>query len=116
MEVAKRTEIKPDREIYLGERLKPRQIGRASHRTLMRKPWCCAKVHSEKARSWTCRLTRWMSIRSRKEGCSKIKRILRYDESRRQEALVEVIGKAISTVTAKAARAFFKHCDYGMLV
>jgi transposase len=48
------------------------------------------------------------------EAFSKVKRILRKAESRTREALVEAIGAAISTVTAKDARGFFEHCGYGM--
>ncbi len=51
------------------------------------------------------------------EAFSKVKRILRKAESRTREALVEAIGAAISTVTARDdARGFFEHCGYGMLV
>jgi transposase len=50
------------------------------------------------------------------EAFSKVKRILRKAESRTREALVEAIGAAISTVTAKDARGFFEHCGYGMVV
>jgi transposase len=50
------------------------------------------------------------------EAFSKVKRILRKAESRTREALVEAIGAAISTVTAKDARGFFEHCGYGMSV
>jgi transposase len=50
------------------------------------------------------------------EAFSKVKRIVRKAESRMWEALVEAMGTAISTVTAKDARGFFEHCGYGMLV
>jgi transposase len=50
------------------------------------------------------------------EAFSKVKRIVRKAESRMREALVEAMGTAISTVTAKDARGFFEHCGYGMLV
>jgi transposase len=50
------------------------------------------------------------------EAFSKVKRILRKAESRRRKALVEAIGVAISTVTAKDACGFFEHCGYGTLV
>ena len=50
------------------------------------------------------------------EAFSKVKHILRKAESRMREALVEAIGAAISTVTAKDARGCFEHCGYGMLV
>jgi transposase len=50
------------------------------------------------------------------EAFSKVKRFLRKSESRTREALVEAIGAALSTVTAKDARNFFEHCGYGMLV
>jgi transposase len=50
------------------------------------------------------------------EAFSKIKGILRQIGARTREALVEVIGKALDTVTAKDACGFFVHCGYRMLV
>ena len=48
------------------------------------------------------------------EAFSKIKGILRKAEARTREALVEAIEVAISAVTARDARGFFKHCGYGL--
>ena len=50
------------------------------------------------------------------EAFSKIKGILRKAEARTQEALVEALGPALSSVTEEDARGFFKHCGYGTLV
>jgi len=50
------------------------------------------------------------------EAFSKIKGFLRQIGARTREALVEAIGKALDTVTAKDACDFFVHCGYRMLV
>ncbi len=50
------------------------------------------------------------------EAFSKIKGLLRKSEARTREALLEAIGAAISTVTAKDARGFFEHCGYHAVV
>jgi transposase len=50
------------------------------------------------------------------EAFSKIKELLRKAEARTREALVEAIGSALSTLTAKDARGFFEHCGYRMSV
>jgi transposase len=50
------------------------------------------------------------------EAFSKIKGFLRQIGARTREALVEAIGKALDTVTAKDACGFFVHCGYRMLV
>jgi hypothetical protein len=38
---------------------------------------------------------------------------MRKAEVRTREALIEAMGKAISAVSARDARGFFKHCGYG---
>jgi transposase len=50
------------------------------------------------------------------EAFSKVKRLLRKVESRTRDALVEAIGSALSAVTTKDARGFFKHCGYPVSV
>jgi transposase len=46
------------------------------------------------------------------EAFSKLKGFLRKAEARSREALVEAIGKALDTITARDARGFFEHCGY----
>ena len=46
------------------------------------------------------------------EAFSKVKASLRRARARSRETLVGAIGRAISTVTARDARAFFEHCGY----
>lgn len=46
------------------------------------------------------------------ETFSKIKALLRRAGARIREALVEAIGRALDTVTARDARGFFEHCGY----
>ena len=46
------------------------------------------------------------------EAFSKIKGILRKAEARSRAALVEVLGTAISAITARDVRGFFEHCGY----
>ena len=46
------------------------------------------------------------------EAFSKVKGLLRKAEARSREALVEAMGKALDTVTARDARGFFAHCGY----
>ena len=43
---------------------------------------------------------------------SKVKTSLRRVRARSREALIGAIGRAISAVTARDARAFFEHCGY----
>ena len=50
------------------------------------------------------------------EAFSKIKGFLRQIGARTRAALVEAIGKALDTVTAKDACGFYVHCGYRMLV
>ena len=50
------------------------------------------------------------------EAFSKTKAILRKVEARTREALVGVMGAAISSVTALDARDFFEHCGYGFSI
>jgi transposase len=50
------------------------------------------------------------------EAFSKIKRLVRKAEARTREALVEVIGSALSAVSSEDARSFFEHCGYRMPV
>ncbi len=47
---------------------------------------------------------------------SKIKAIVRRAEARTREALVEALSAAISEVSTRDARGFFKHCGYSMSV
>jgi transposase len=46
------------------------------------------------------------------EAFAKIKNLLRKAAARSKEALVEVIGAALSAVTAADARGFFEHAGY----
>jgi transposase len=46
------------------------------------------------------------------EAFSKVKASLRRAWARSRETLVEAIGRAISGVTVRDARAFFEHCGY----
>jgi transposase len=46
------------------------------------------------------------------EAFSKIKGFLRKVEARTREALIEVMGKALSVITTQDARGFFAHCAY----
>ncbi len=46
------------------------------------------------------------------EAFSKIKDILRKAEARSCVALVEMLGAAISAITARDVRGFFEHCGY----
>jgi transposase len=46
------------------------------------------------------------------EAFSKIKGLIRKVEARSREALLEVIGAAISAITGQDARGFFEHCGY----
>jgi hypothetical protein len=50
------------------------------------------------------------------EAFSKIKGFVRQIGARTREALVEAIGKALDTVTAKDAWGFFVRCGYRMLL
>jgi transposase len=46
------------------------------------------------------------------EAFSKVKGLLRRAEARTREALMEAMGRALYTVTARDARGFFEHCGY----
>lgn len=46
------------------------------------------------------------------EAFSKVKGLLRKAEARTRYALVEAMGRALSTVSARDARGFFEHCGY----
>lgn len=46
------------------------------------------------------------------EAFSKTKRLLRKAEARSRQALVEAIGRALSTISAQDAWGFFEHCGY----
>ena len=46
------------------------------------------------------------------EAFSKIKGLLRKAEARTREGLIEALGVAIWTVSARDARGFFEHCGY----
>jgi transposase len=50
------------------------------------------------------------------EAFSKVKRILRKAQARTREALIEALRVAISAVTARDARGFFKHGGYHLPV
>jgi len=50
------------------------------------------------------------------EAFAKIKRLVREAEARTREALIEVIGSALSAVTTEDIRGFFEHCGYRMSV
>ena len=47
------------------------------------------------------------------EAFSKVKGLLRKAEARTREALVETIGRALSTVTSEDATGWFAYCAYG---
>jgi transposase len=49
------------------------------------------------------------------EAFSKIKSLLRKAEARSRERLVEAMGRAISAVTARDAKGFFKHRGYRLV-
>jgi putative transposase len=46
------------------------------------------------------------------EAFAKIKCLLRKAEARTREALIEVMGQALSAVTVADSRGFFAHCGY----
>ena len=46
------------------------------------------------------------------EAFGKMKALIRKVEARSREALLEVIGAAISAITDQDARGFFEHCGY----
>jgi transposase len=46
---------------------------------------------------------------------SKVKGILRRAEARTRESLVEAMGPALSAVSARDARGFFRHCGYSVM-
>ena len=50
------------------------------------------------------------------EAFSKIKGLVRKAEAMTKEALLEVIGLALSAVTTDDARGFLEHCGYRMPV
>ena len=50
------------------------------------------------------------------EAFSKIKGVLRKAQARTREALIEALGVAIWTVSARDARGFFEHSGYGLFV
>ncbi len=61
----------------------------------------------------------WLTITAKcsiEEAFSKIKVALRKAQARTREALIEALGVAISTVTAKDARGFFEHGGYHLPV
>src|SRR5215212_2987288 len=51
-----------------------------------------------------------------REAFSKVKGILRKAEARTREGLVEALGAAISSVSARDAQGFFEYCGYGTSV
>ncbi len=46
------------------------------------------------------------------EAFSKVKCLLRKAEARNREALVEAMGRDLSSISARDARSFFEHCGY----
>ena len=46
------------------------------------------------------------------QAFSKLKALLRGAEARTREALIEAMGAALSTISARDARGFFGHCGY----
>jgi transposase len=46
------------------------------------------------------------------EAFAKVKTLLRRTGARTREALIEAMGRALDTVTARDARGFFEHCGY----
>jgi transposase len=46
------------------------------------------------------------------QAFSKIKGLLRRAEARTRESLIEALGPALSAVSARDARGFFRHCGY----
>jgi hypothetical protein len=48
------------------------------------------------------------------EACSKIEGLVRKAEAKTREALIDAIGSALTAVTSRDARGFFKHCGYRM--
>jgi transposase len=46
------------------------------------------------------------------EAFSKLKATLRGAEARTREALIEAMGRALSTISARDAWGFFGHCGY----
>ena len=46
------------------------------------------------------------------EAFSKVKALLRREEARTKEALVEAIGRALDTITPEDAEGWFGHCGY----
>jgi transposase len=50
------------------------------------------------------------------EAFSKINGLMRNAEARSRQALLEVLGAAISALSAQDARGFFEHCGYRAMV
>jgi transposase len=50
------------------------------------------------------------------QAFSKIKSYLREACARSQDKLMEIIGEALSTITASDAEGFFEHCGYRAVV
>ena len=48
------------------------------------------------------------------EAFSKIKGVLRKAAARTKEALIEAIAQALSAVTPRDAKGWFKHCGYNI--
>ena len=49
------------------------------------------------------------------QAFSKVKGLLRRAEARARESLIEAMGVALCTVSARDARGFFGHCGYGSM-
>ena len=49
------------------------------------------------------------------QAFSKVKGLLRRAEGRTREALIEAMGRALDTVSARDARGFFGHCGYSSM-
>jgi len=58
----------------------------------------------------------WPDFNSIEEAFSKIKGTIRKAQARTREALIEALGVAISTVSARDARGFFEHGGYHLPV
>jgi transposase len=50
------------------------------------------------------------------QAFSKVKGLLRRVEARTRESLIEAMGRALSTLTARDAQGFFGHCGYRKVV
>ena len=56
----------------------------------------------------------WPDLNPIEEAFSKIKGVLRKAAARTKEALIEAIAQALSAVTPRDAKGWFKHCGYNI--